>query len=151
MNANAYKRILNLWPPFFGAGINILKIDSDWRFAKVELKKRWYNINYFGTAFGGSLFSMTDPFYALLLIKTLGPGYIIWDKGASIDFIRPGRTHVHANFVLSKERVQAIKEEAELNERCEPEFVIDILDNQGELVAQVQKKLYVKKKPARTI
>jgi hypothetical protein len=31
---------------------------------------RWYNTNYVGTHFGGSLYSMVDPIYMLLLMNS---------------------------------------------------------------------------------
>ena len=38
----------------------------------VEMKLRWWNANYVGTHFGGSLFAMTDAFYMLMVMAKLG-------------------------------------------------------------------------------
>jgi len=67
---------MNVWPPYLGAGIHVRSISGDWSEAVVELRARLLNRNYVGTHFGGSLFAMTDPFYALLLgqpLPRLGP------------------------------------------------------------------------------
>jgi acyl-coenzyme A thioesterase PaaI-like protein len=140
------KRLLNLWPPYLGAGIKVLEISDRWDFAKVKLKKTKLNSNYFGTAYGGSLFSMTDPFYVLLLANRLGRDYIVWDKGASIKYISPGRTDVFCEFRLTDDQVEAIREQAHRLGKYEPEFEVDVVDTENKLVAKVFKKLYVKPK-----
>jgi len=80
---------INIWPPFLVAGIRVR-----WHSAccvDVEMKLRPWNRNYVGTHYGGSLYSMTDPFYMLMLMENLGPGYIVWDKAASFRFRKPGK------------------------------------------------------------
>src|SRR4051812_33729390 len=80
----------NLYPPFFAAGIRIERISPDFREMDIGMKLHWYNKNYVGTHFGGSLYAMTDPFFMMILIQKLGSDYIVWDKGAKIDFKKPG-------------------------------------------------------------
>ena len=92
------RRLLNLWPPFLFCGIRVLEISDDWRRARVVLRKRWYNRNYVGTQYGGSLFSMTDPFWMVLTLQCLGRDYIVWDQAAQIEFVAPGRESVYAEF-----------------------------------------------------
>ena len=75
---------MNVWPPFAGAGIRVVRLDADWRAIDVEMKLRFWNSNYVGTHYGGSLYSMTDPFYMLMLIENLGREYVVWDKAATI-------------------------------------------------------------------
>src|SRR3546814_6800975 len=55
------RRTMNLWPPYLAAGIKVLDIADDWTSASVRMRVRRFNANYFGTAFGGSLSSMSDP------------------------------------------------------------------------------------------
>ena len=103
-------RLMNLWPPLLGAGIRVVRMDAELREVDVEMKMRRWNRNYVGAHFGGSLFAMTDPFYMMMLMENLGPGFVVWDKAASIRFRRPGRGHVRAEFRLSAERVEEIRE-----------------------------------------
>ena len=138
---------MNLWPPFRGAGIRVRSIAADWSSVSVELRSRWFNRNYVGTHFGGSLFAMTDPFYALLLMHRLGERYLVWDQAASIEFVAPGRGTVSATFVLPEERVTAICTQAASGDKVLPEFEVEIRDRAGELVARVRKTLYVRLKP----
>jgi hypothetical protein len=44
--------------------------------------------------YGGSLYSMTDPFYMPMLISNLGSDYVVWDKAAHIRFRKPDPTLV---------------------------------------------------------
>ena len=138
---------MNLWPPFLGAGIHVRSISADWSEAVVELRARWLNRNYVGTHFGGSLFAMTDPFFALLLMHRLGSRYLVWDQAARIDFVAPGRGTVSARFSLPEQRVAAIRARAEGGDKVLPEFQAEIRDREGGLVASVHKTLYVRLKP----
>ena len=99
-NSHALRRAVNFWPPFLGAGIRVERVASDMKSVDVEMKLRWWNANYVGTHFGGSLFAMTDAFYMLMLMANLGRDYIVWDKAASIRYRRPGKGTVHAEFRL---------------------------------------------------
>jgi hypothetical protein len=97
-DSHALRRWINLWPPFLGMGIRIRRIAPDMKAVDVEMKLRFWNANYVGTHFGGSLFAMTDPFYMLMLMANLGRDYIVWDKAATIRYKKPGRGTVRAEF-----------------------------------------------------
>jgi acyl-coenzyme A thioesterase PaaI-like protein len=140
--------LLNLYPPFLGAGVRVASIAADWSQMVVELKLRWYNRNYVGTHFGGNLFTMTDPFHMLMLIQRLGPEYIVWDQAAEIRFLKPGRGRVRGVLSVSDARVEEIRQAAQDGAKHHPEFVIEIIDEQGAIVAQVNKTLYVRLKSA---
>lgn len=138
--------LMNVWPPFLGAGIRVRAIGPDFREAHVELRQSILNRNYVGTHFGGSLFAMTDPFYMLLLLQCLGRDYIVWDKESRIRFIKPGRGTVHALFRLTEAELAEIRAQAEAQGKCEPVFTVNVLDRDGEVVAEIEKTLYVRKK-----
>jgi acyl-coenzyme A thioesterase PaaI-like protein len=138
---------MNLWPPFLGAGIRVRHIDEDWREVIVDLRHGLMNRNYVGTHYGGSLFSMTDPFYALMLMHLLGERYLVWDRAASIEFLAPGRGAVTARFALSPQRVDEIRAQAASGEKVLPKFDVEVRDSDNALVARVRKTLYVRLKP----
>ncbi len=146
MNRHLLKIVLNLWPPFIGTGIWIKEIASDYSHIKVEMKLRPWNKNYVGSHFGGSLYAMTDPFYMLMLIHLLGKGYIVWDKSASIKFIKPGKETVYAEFHLPKNQIEEIKQITDNQYKYEPVFNILIKNKKGEVIAEVEKELYIRKK-----
>jgi hypothetical protein len=98
------RRGINLYPPYLGSAVRITHISEDFRDVEVEMPLRFYNKNYFGTHFGGSLYSMCDPFYVLMLANILGKDYIVWDKAAAIRFKKPGKGLMKASFHLTEER-----------------------------------------------
>jgi hypothetical protein len=139
-------RLIHFWPPYLGAGVRVTKIAPDFTSIEVEMKLRFWNTNYVGTHFGGSLYSMVDPFYMLMLLENLGRDYLVWDKAATIRFKRPGRGRVRARFQVSREEVEAIRALADREDKTEPRFQIQILDEEGSLVAEVEKVLWVRRK-----
>jgi len=143
------RRFIRLYPPYLGAGVRVTHIAADFRRIEVEMPLRFYNRNYVGTHFGGSLYSMVDPFYMLMLINILGPGYIVWDKAASIRFKKPGKGVMKATFELTEEKIAEIRAAAETQPKVEPQFQVLIKDEEGNVVAEVDKLLYVKKKKER--
>jgi len=141
------RRGINLYPPYLGAGVRITRISDDFRDVEVEMPLRFYNRNYFGTHFGGSLYSMCDPFYVLMLANILGKDYIVWDKAASIRFRKPGKGLMKASFHLTEEKIAEIRTAADSQPKVEPQFQIQIKDTEGTVIAEIDKLLYVKKKP----
>ncbi len=145
MSPRLIRRFINFWPPLLFAGIKVKTISPDWRDVIVEMRLTWWNRNAAGTQFGGSLFSMTDPFYALMLQYNLGPGYVIWDKTSEIDFVSPGRGMVRASFHLPETRLADIRAATENGDKDLPVFRVQIVDARGAPVANVRKTIYVRK------
>ncbi|MFP4313171.1 MAG: DUF4442 domain-containing protein [Alphaproteobacteria bacterium] len=139
-------KLYNYWPPFVGASIGIRDISDDFRHATITLDAKPWNRNPHGTHYGGSIYSMTDPFYMLMLMENLGPNYILWDKAANIRFKKPGRGTLKAEFNLSAERIAEIKHLADTQYKVEPEFLVEVKDENGDVVAEVDKILYVRRK-----
>jgi hypothetical protein len=140
------KLMFNLWPPLMGAGIRIKRIQPDWKEVDVEMKLRRWNANYVGTHYGGSLYSMTDPFYMVMFIEILGRDYIVWDKSASIRFRRPGRGTVFAKFRITDGQIAEIREALKTEEKVDREFSVDVKSADGEIIAEVKKLLQFRKK-----
>lgn len=145
MQKNLNRHLLNIWPPLLGAGIRVRRISADLREVDVEMKLRAWNRNYVGTHYGGSLYSMTDPFYMVMLIRNLGPEYVVWDKAAAIRFRRPGKGTVRAEFRLTEERIQEIVRTLETQEKTELVFRVLVQDAEANVIAEVEKTIYVAK------
>jgi acyl-coenzyme A thioesterase PaaI-like protein len=145
-SAKGIRQIINIYGPYFGAGVKATYISKDFREAKVSLPLRWYNRNYVGVHFGGSLYSMIDPFYMLLLMNNLGKDYIVWDKSAEIEFIRPGKGTVSAHFLVTDEMLKEIKDKTANGDKFLPSYQVAIIDEDGELVAKATKTLYIRRK-----
>jgi acyl-coenzyme A thioesterase PaaI-like protein len=142
------RRWINLWPPFLGAGIRITHIAPDTKAVDVEMKLRFWNANYVGTHFGGSLFAMTDAFYMLMLMANLGRDYIVWDKAASIRYRKPGKGTVRAEFRLTDEHLDDIRDKLKTLPKYEPTFSVEVKDEAGVVIAEVEKLLHIRKKDA---
>ncbi|MEL0028572.1 MAG: DUF4442 domain-containing protein, partial [Perlucidibaca sp.] len=139
---------LNLYGPYLGAGVHVERISPDYREVDVVMRMRPWNRNAVGTHFGGSLYSMVDPFYMLMLMQLLGRDYIVWDQSAQIDFVSPGQGVVRAAFRLSQTQVDAMRAEAADGRAVRPELLVEVLGEDGKVVARVRKTLYVRLKPA---
>ena len=137
--------------PFVGAGIRITKLSPDFKQMETRMKCRWYNRNYVGTHYGGSLYSMTDPFYMIMLLENIGDQHYVWDKSASIEFVSAVKSEVRANFVLTDEIIERIVEEAKDGKPHFVEFNVDVLDSDDNLVARCKKTLYVRRKPLKSM
>lgn len=146
-SSRALRRWISFWPPFLGAGIRVKRIAPDMKSIDVEMKLHWWNANYVGTQFGGSLFAMTDAFYMLMLIANLGGDYIVWDKAATIRYRKPGRGTVRAEFRLSDGQIEDIREKLKTLPKYEPVFTVEVKDESGVRIAEVEKVLHVRKKP----
>jgi acyl-coenzyme A thioesterase PaaI-like protein len=139
-------RLVNIYPPYLGAGIRVLHGQGDAHTIRVTMKLRFYNKNLFGTHFGGSLYSMCDPWFVFILVKNLGTEYVVWDKAASIEFLRPGKGRVTATFHVPPEQVDEIRAAVERDGKVEPVLRAEIVGEDGEVAARVEKRLWVKRK-----
>ncbi|MCW8408251.1 DUF4442 domain-containing protein [Legionella sp. PATHC035] len=146
MKFSTLLRMMRFWPPFWGAGISVKNFHPDGTHIVVQMKMRFWNKNYVGTHYGGSMYSMTDPFYMLMLMHLLGKGYVVWDKSASIRYKIPAKGTIYARFELSREQVEKIRLEVNERQKIESEFIVPITDKEGKVVAEVKKILSIIKK-----
>ncbi len=137
---------MNLWPPFLGAGIKVGHIAANYQSVSVSLKMGLLNKNIAGVHFGGSLFAMVDPFFMIMVQQNLGKDYIVWDRAARIDFIKPGKGRVSARFAITEEQLEAIKAAAANGEKVLKDFTVEVRNQLDEVVASVVKTLYIRKK-----
>jgi acyl-coenzyme A thioesterase PaaI-like protein len=141
-----FKHGLSWWAPYLGTGISVQSMAPDYSSVTVQMKQRWYNRNGFGTHFGGSLYAMCDPFFALLLVARLGKDYYVWDKAANIEFVKPGTGTVTVQFDWSQAQIDEIIAQTAAGNKVYPTRLINVLNDKGEVVARVEKTLYVKKR-----
>ena len=140
------KRLLNLYPPYIGAGVTVSYISEDWTELHVSMSLRWFNRNAVGTHFGGSLYSMVDPHLMLLLMQLLGKEYLVWDKSADIEFIKASKMKVTSVIKISNEDLVLIRSNTDSGKKYFRNFTVEIRDEDGDLVASVKKTIYLRKK-----
>lgn len=136
----------NIFPAFRGTGARITYIAGDYREMRVKLPLNWRTRNYVGTIFGGSLYGAVDPHYMIMLIKILGPDYIVWDKAATIRFKKPGRGTLYARFVIPEEEVETIRRRLQTEHSIDRVYRVDLTDADGVVHAEVDKTVYIRRK-----
>jgi len=149
MKPRALRHLMNVWPPFAASGIHVESISADWSYARVALKLRPWNRNYMGTQFGGHLFKMCDPFWAIMAIQRMGRGYIVWDAAGAIDFVAPGRETVYTEFHFDNALRDELIEGAATGKKQLRWFDNDIVTADGTVIARARKQLYIRRKPQR--
>lgn len=142
-SAAVFRRMMNLWPPLWCQGIRITHIASDFTEIRVRLAFRWYNRNNYGTQFGGALFSMTDPFYSIMLLKNLGEEYTVWDRAASIVFLCPARQPVESSFLLSAEVLEGVRSQTKDGHGYVINLPVTINGLDGKRIASVTRTLHI--------
>jgi len=136
----------NLFPAYRGTGGRIAYIADDWREIRIRVPLSIRTRNYVGTIFGGSMYGAVDPIYMVMLIRLLGPDYVVWDKAASIRFRRPGRTTLHARFVVDDAELDAIRQGLTQESAVERTYTVDLSDAEGVVHATVEKVLHIRRK-----
>jgi len=136
----------NLHPTYRSTGAWITYVAGDWREVRLRLPLAWRTRNVVGTIFGGSMYAAVDPIYMIMLIENLGPGYVVWDKAASIRFRRPARRALHARFRLGGEELAAIRAATAGGEPVDRTYTVELATADGEVCAVVGKTIYVRER-----
>lgn len=142
---DSFRDLVNQWPPFVAQGVSVTEVAEDWTRVTVRMELTPANANFFGTAFGGTLFAMLDPFLAILTDRQLGKGYAVWDRSARIEFLRPGRSAVTATVEVPASVVEEIRAATADGDKHLRWFEIPLLDEDGEVVAVQRRELYVRR------
>ena len=136
----------NLFPAYRGSGARVSYIADDFREIRVKLRLSLRSRNYVGTIFGGSMYAAVDPMYMIMLIQLLGPGYVVWDKAATIRFRRPGRSTLFAAFTLDDTELEVIRTATASGQPVDRTYNVDLVDADGVVHASVEKVIYIKRK-----
>lgn len=138
-------KLISWWPPYLASGIRVVDVADGLASVTVRLRSRPWNRNYFGTHFGGSLYSMCDPFFVFLLVHHLGPDHVVWDRAAEIEFLKAVSEPVFATFAVDAAQVEEIRAAVLERFSVEPRLEVDIATAAGDVVARVTKTLYVRR------
>lgn len=145
LTAAQFRDLMNGWPTFAAQAITVLEVADDWSRVVARLDLTEANANWFGTAFGGSLFSMIDPFLPIMLSQRLGPGHVVWDRRAEIDFRRPGTGPVTAIVEVGDDVVAEVREATADGERLLRWFEVALTLEDGTVVAVQRRQVYVRR------
>ena len=144
--AKIYQIGLNLWPCIRGGAGRVVHISEDFMNLRVRLSLSWRSRNLVGTIYGGSMYASTDPMFMLMLMEILGNQYVVWDKGCTIRFKRPGKVTMFCDFQITDAMLAEIHKN--LDEKSEHSFTwqVQYKDTQENVYAEFDKVLYVAKK-----
>lgn len=137
-----YRRVLNFWPCMWCSGGKVTFISSDFMELHVKLSLNMRTRNRVGTVFGGSIYSSVDPYFMLMFMENLGKNYVVWDKGASIKFVRPITNTVRCICLITDEMHNQVVNR--INEMGEYTFEMPIqyVDENNTVYAVFTKTLY---------
>ena len=147
VSANTLKWALRFYPPLFFQRIWVLNFGVDFKSVEVKINKSLFNTNYNKSIFGGTIFSATDPFYALLfdqLLRIRGFKTRVWLKSARILYLKPGRTDLYFKIILSDEDVAEAEVALVEVGKFVKTYKIEIYNKQGELCATAENEVYLR-------
>lgn len=95
---------------------------------------------------------MIDPHLMLLLMRLLGKDYLVWDKAASIEFVKATKEKVWAEYKITDEVIEEIKARTDNGEKYLAKFAVEIRNDGNELIAKAEKVIFIRKKhpPSKT-
>ena len=133
---------MSAYPPLFAAGVRIRDIPDDWSSAHLVLKVNRFNSNAHGAAFGGSLFSMTDAMFGMLVMQRLGRECEAWTRTGTFQYINPGRNNAHTTVRITDAMVEQIKHEIASDGFCNIPYTTVITNDDGSTVGIGQQELH---------
>lgn len=141
--AAALRLGFNLYPSYRSSGGRVVHVSGDLRTIRVMLRHSWRTVNPAGSLFGGALYAVTDPMFAMLLALQLGDDVVIWDKAGSIRYRRPGRSHLFAEFHVSDEDLEAVRQALRDAGETQRSFRVELKDGQGRAHVEIEKTVYI--------
>jgi acyl-coenzyme A thioesterase PaaI-like protein len=139
----------NFYPCYRRTGARLIYVASDLSEVRVKLPLNWRTRGYWGTTFGGSMYAAIDPVLLVMLARRLGRDYQVWDKAATIEFKKPGRSTLYAHFRIEAAEIEALRRALATEERIERTYAIDLVDEAGVVHAHFTKTLHLRERRER--
>lgn len=138
---------MRLYPPFLLQRIWVKKIYPNFRGIEVKVNRSLLTTNLGRSTFGGTLFSATDPFYALLCYQIAIRNHIkpiVWLKSARISYIKPARTDLFFTLRIGDELIDEMFRELAEKGKFTKELPIEVYDRKGELCVIAFNEIYIR-------
>ena len=135
--------VFNFFPAYRRTGARVYFLSDDWKDIHITLGLSWKTKNYVGSVFGGCIYGALDPMYMVQLIKILGKDYVVWDKSATIKFIKPIKKKVYARFLITNEILEDIIARVKSDNKYSIDMTTNFQDENGVIYAEVTKTLYI--------
>ena len=147
ISENSLKWLMCFYPPMFFQRIWIKKIHKDFKGIDVKINKSLFTTNLGNSTFGGTIFSATDPFYALLfgqLMQRKGFKVTVWLKSAEIEYLVPGRTDLHYTIIITDEMIAKAETALKTEGKFVKAYSIEIYNTSDELCAKAINEVYIR-------
>lgn len=141
------KWLLRFYPPLLFQRIWVVKFSTGFKGVEVKINKSLFNINYNKTIFGGTIFSASDPFYAILFDQILskkGFKTRVWLKSAHIQYLKPGNTDLYFKINITDADIEEAENALKSVGKFIKTYPIEIYNKQKVLCALVQNEVYVR-------
>jgi len=136
----------NFWPCIWCTGGKVEFIAGDFKELHVSIKLNIRTRNKVGTVYGGSIYSSVDPYFMLMFMQILGKDYVVWDKAASVKFVRPIVDKVKCRFLITDELVEEVKQKVAAQGEYTFELPLKYEDEKGAVYAVFTKTVYAASK-----
>lgn len=138
---------MRFYPPLLFQRIWVKKFGKGFRSVDVKIVKSLINSNYNKSIFGGTIFSASDPFYALLfdqLMQRKGYKVRVWLKSAQINYLKPGKTNLHFTIRISDEEIDEACNDLNTVGKHVKAYPIEMFNESGELCVVVMNEVYLR-------
>ncbi len=146
MQSRLWRWLANLTPAYRRTGARISYIAQDFQEVRIRLPLNWKTRNHMNMIWGGALYAAIDPVYGVMLLKLLGPAYLVLDKSATIHFKRPGRSTLYARFVVDDAELALIRAQLADNPRLDRVYQVELTDQAGVVHATCEKIVHIRKR-----
>jgi hypothetical protein len=141
------KWVMRFYPPLFFQRIWIKRFHKGFRGVDVKITKSLFNKNYNGSIYGGTIYSATDPFYAILfdqLLQRRGFKSRVWLKSASIQYLKPGHSHLYFTISVSDQMLEDAIHALTKKGKFVKAFPMEVINEQGVVCATVINEVYIR-------
>lgn len=139
------RKRLEWYPPFLVMRIKVLELSEDWRRVRIRLPLNTFSTNPGGVMFGGYQASLADPIAAIACARVF-PGYSVWTRGLTLDFLQGGSTDLELRFDFQADQERAIRSELEARGRATPVFEYAYYRTDGALCTRILNTVAIRPK-----
>ena len=147
VSENTLKWAMRLYPPLLFQGIWVVRFHPGFTGVDVKIHKSIVNRNYNGSIFGGTIYAATDPFYAVLfdqLLQRRGFKVRVWLKSASIQYLKPGRSHLFFSIKITDDMLDDAMNTLKVHGKFVKAYPMEIYSINGEHCASVMNEVYIR-------
>ena len=136
---------INSFPPLLFNRIYLKSISSDYREMNVVLKKSIFNINYYKSIFGGSIFSACDPYFPIMYYYIFKNRKLkVWVKKAEINYLKPAESSLRLNFKIEESQVKKIENILQQEGKIEITNEVNAINSKNIICANAKITIYLR-------